>query len=259
MANPPIPPTAIPFHSPWSRTATAKPVTPITTRAVPLRCEASTIPTPVAAVNSGWANGETTARTTNVATRPPLPPSVTAVPRYSTFSVKAKPMPTRPAYTKPSTRPSRARRPTSRTASRPRPLNPSSTSGATSTAPTMSASPPSACTARVGGRLNSSEKAVATAAPQPKANSSRPRGSGSCRSSQPYTHTSGSTGREAASRAVQNAPTPTLSSTTTVTTTAHTAMSRAPSTDSATWPVRPPRPGCRAGTGSGWGCTMSAG
>ena len=75
------PPTAIPFHVACSSTATAKPASPTAARAPPRRREASTMPTPVAAVNRGWAKGETTPRSTNVASSPPLPPSSTAVPR----------------------------------------------------------------------------------------------------------------------------------------------------------------------------------
>ena len=68
---------------------------------------------------------------------------------------------------------------------------------------------------------------MATAAPQPKAKSSSPRGSGSCRSSQAYTDTSGSTGSAAKNSATPSASGPTESSTTTDTTSAQTAISSA--------------------------------
>ena len=69
------------------------------------------IPMPVKAVKNGWANGPKMQRTMKRPTAPPIPPAWPSSPtyaevRYRMFSVKAKPMPTIPAYTRPSRMPS---------------------------------------------------------------------------------------------------------------------------------------------------------
>ena len=144
-------------------------------------------PMPIIAVNSGCANGENTPRSTKVnpAAKKPVVrlcswPARKARPKYRTFSVNAKPTADSPASTMPSTTPSNSRRRKTSTSSTAAPLAASSTHGATSTAVTSMPLPPlvRAIAIRLAV-LSSAAASAATVAPQKKANSSSPRGSGS--------------------------------------------------------------------------------
>src|SRR5262245_28980191 len=113
-------------------------------------------PIPIAEVNSGCANGAAIPRamnTTLVAVSAPAGPdssrlSTYARPKYRMFSMNAKPRPTSPANTTPSTMPSNSRRRSSMISRITAPLAPSSTHGATNTALTSTPDPPPASISR---------------------------------------------------------------------------------------------------------------
>ncbi len=164
-------------------------------------------PMPVSTVKSGCANGDITTRTKKVAAvteAMPLPPvswSVpNAVPRYRMFSVKAKPVAVTPAITTPSTMPVKSRlrnRKTRRTAAA---LADSSTTGAITVAPRVSALAGSAVAVAihlVAKLLATIAISAAAQAPQEKQNSRLRQGPGSTRSSQRKAATSSGTGSTA--------------------------------------------------------------
>lgn len=162
---------------------------------------------PVSTVKSGWANGDMTTRTKKVAAvtdaRPEVPiswSSPKALPRYRMFSVKAKPVAVKPATTTPSTIPVKSRLRKMKISKIAAAFALSSTTGAMTVAPSVSALAGSAVAVaiqRVAKEFAMIATRAAAKAPQANANSRFRQGPGSTRSSQRKAAASSGTGRVA--------------------------------------------------------------